>query len=83
MIYQFYIKAEFGHAVKGLVLPRASHSSEIALASLHRLRCTLAVDQASDVKGEAFRLSTCIGTEICFSGESIIAVFVPVFLELR
>ena len=29
------------HALKGLVLPRASHSCEIALADLRRLRSTL------------------------------------------
>ena len=33
--------AVFVHALKGLALPRASHSGEIALAGLHRLRSTL------------------------------------------
>ena len=35
-------QAECAHARKGLVLPRASHSGEIALAGSRRLRSTLA-----------------------------------------
>ncbi len=33
--------AEYAHALKGLALPRASHSSEIALVGSHRQRSTL------------------------------------------
>ena len=41
-----HTKADCVHALKGLVLPRASHSCEIALVGSSRLRCTLAVAPA-------------------------------------
>ncbi len=37
-----HTKAEGVHAFKGLAQPRASHSSEIAMAGSRRLRSTLA-----------------------------------------
>jgi hypothetical protein len=40
-----YLKAKCVHALKGLALPRASHSREIALAGSSRLRSTLAAAQ--------------------------------------
>jgi hypothetical protein len=41
LIPPILFKAEGVHAQKGLALPRASHSGEIALAGLYRLRSTL------------------------------------------
>ncbi len=37
-----FFKAECVHALKGLVLPRASHSGDIALTGSRRLHSTLA-----------------------------------------
>ncbi len=42
IILPILIKAKCAHAPKGLALPRASHSSKIALAASRRLRSTLA-----------------------------------------
>ena len=38
----YFTKSKSVHTVKGLALPRASHSDEIALAGSRRLRSTLA-----------------------------------------
>ncbi len=46
-------QAECVRALKGLVLPRASHSGEIALAGSRRLCSTLAAVPVLFAKGEA------------------------------
>ncbi len=42
VILPIITKAEYVHALKGLALPRASHSGEIALSGSRRLRSMLA-----------------------------------------
>jgi hypothetical protein len=43
IVLPIFSKAEYVHALKGLVLPRASHSSEIALTGSRCLHSTLTI----------------------------------------